>query len=60
MEQYAEIIGEDASPEDYFKIASHFESIGDHYKAGNFYFASKHYDKVRSKSVTIYWYASFT
>lgn len=46
MDQYAEIIGEDASSDDYYKIASHFDNAGDHYKAGKFYFASKYYDKV--------------
>ena len=46
MEQYAEIIGEDASTEDYFKIASHFDSAGNHFKAGKFYLSAKHYDKV--------------
>lgn len=48
MDQYAEIIGDDARPDDYQKIAAHFESIGDHYKAGSFYLASKGYSKVNS------------
>lgn len=46
MDQYAEIIGNNASVDDYRKIAGHFENSGDHYKAGNFFFASKDYDKV--------------
>lgn len=46
MDQYAEIIGDNASVDDYRKIAGHFENSGDHYKAGNFFFASKDYDKV--------------
>jgi hypothetical protein len=46
MDQYAEIVGENASSEDYHKIAAHYEDAGDHYKAGKFFFASKQYDKV--------------
>lgn len=46
MEQYAEIIGEGASSDDYYKIATHFDNAGDHFKAGKFYFAAKHYEKV--------------
>lgn len=46
MDQYAELIGDNASPEDYNKIASHFDNIGDHLKAGKFFFLSKDYDKV--------------
>lgn len=46
MDQYAEIIGKNASTEDYHKIAAHFENCGDHYKAGKFFFASELYDQV--------------
>lgn len=46
MDQYAELIGENASTEDYHKIAAHFENSGDHYKAGNFFFAAKQFDEV--------------
>ena len=46
MDQYAEIIGNNASVDDYRKIAGHFENSGDLYKAGNFFFASQDYDKV--------------
>lgn len=46
MDQYAEIIGENATAEDYHKIAAHFDNAGDHYKAGKFFFASKEYDQV--------------
>ena len=48
MEQYAEIIGEDASSDDYYKIATHFDNAGDHFKAGKFYFAAKYYEKVHT------------
>ena len=46
MEQYAEIIGDDASSDDYSKIATHFENIGDHFKAGTFFLLAKKYEKV--------------
>lgn len=46
MDQYAEIIDQNASTEDYFRIATHFENSGDHFKAGKFFFASKQYDQV--------------
>ncbi len=46
MEQYAEIIGKDASSEDYTKIATYFENAGDHFKAGSFFLSAKKYDKV--------------
>lgn len=46
MEQYAEIIGDDANADDYFKIACYFESKGDHSKAGKFYLLAKNYEKV--------------
>lgn len=46
MDQYAEIIGENAGTEDYHKIATHFENTGDHYKAGKFFLASKLYGQV--------------
>ena len=46
MEQYADIIGDGASSEDYSKIAAHFENTGDHYKAGTFFLSAKIYEKV--------------
>ena len=46
MEEYAEIIGDDASSDDYSKIATHFENTGDHYKAGIFFLSAKKYEKV--------------
>lgn len=52
MDQYAEIIGDNASADDYYKIATYFENVGDHFKAANFYFAAKKHDKVSDVSIT--------
>ena len=46
MEQYAEVIGLDATGEDYIRIASHFKKMGEHFKAGQFYLRAKDYAKV--------------
>lgn len=53
MDQYAEIIGKNASTEDYHKIAAHFENCGDHYKAGKFFFACELYDQVGSFTCSV-------
>lgn len=47
MDEYAEIIGENASADDYHKIALFFDNCGDHYKSGKFFFAAKQYEQVR-------------
>ena len=49
MDQYAEIIGESASAEDYQKIALYFDNSGDHFKCGKFFFASKQYEEVGNR-----------
>ena len=46
MEQYAEVIGSDATEEDYLRIASHFQRTGENFKAGQFFLRAKDYVKV--------------
>ena len=46
MEQYAEVIGSDATTEDYLRIASHFQRTGENFKAGQFFLRAKDYAKV--------------
>lgn len=46
MEQYAEVIGEDASVEDYARIANHFRKCNEHFKAGQFFYRGGNYEKV--------------
>ncbi|XP_076446829.1 WD repeat-containing protein 19-like isoform X2 [Babylonia areolata] len=43
MEIYAEIIGSDATPEDYQSIAVHFENDKNHFMAGKFFLLSEQY-----------------
>ena len=45
MELYADIIGTDATNEDYLNIADYFEETGNHFLAGNFFFKVQRYDK---------------
>ena len=47
MDDYAEVIGNEASKEDYTKIATHFESLGNHYKAGQFFAKGGRHSEVR-------------
>ncbi len=46
MDQYAEVIGSDASVDDYLRMASHFRKNNEHFKAGEFFFKADVYDKV--------------
>lgn len=46
MEQYAEVIGEDANVDDYLRIAAHFRKNNDHFKAGQFFYRAGDYEKV--------------
>ena len=46
MELYADIIGSDATPEDYLNIADYFEETGNHFLAGKFFLKAQRYDKV--------------
>lgn len=46
MELYADIIGSDATAEDYLNIANYFEETGNHFLAGKFFLKAQHYDKV--------------
>lgn len=50
METYAEIIGSDATPDDYQSIALHFEnekSEKSHFLAGKFFLLAGQYERVR-------------
>lgn len=46
MDQYAEVIGNEASVDDYLRMASHFKKNNNHFKAGHFFFKAGVYDKV--------------
>ena len=46
MELYADIIGTDATNEDYLSIADYFEEAGNHFLAGKFFLKAQRYDKV--------------
>ena len=46
MDEYAEVIGNEASFEDYCRIAEFFESTNNHFKAGQFFLKGRHYTKV--------------
>lgn len=46
MDQYAEVIGNDASIDDYLRMASYFKNRNEFYKAGEFFFKAEVYDKV--------------
>lgn len=46
MEEYAAVIGDDATEEDYIQIATYFEKAGDNFKAGQFYHKAGQHAKV--------------
>ena len=46
MDEYAEILGDEATIEDYAKIALHFECSRNHFKAGKFFYQARHYSEV--------------
>lgn len=46
MDEYAEVIGDEATIEDYTRIALHFENSRNHFKAGKFFFLARHYSEV--------------
>lgn len=46
MDHYAEVIGADATEQDYLKIAAYFEKNESHFKAGVFYFKASQYAKA--------------
>ena len=48
MEQYAEVVGSDASQKDYLQIAIYFQNNVDHFKAGQFFNKAGDYVKVCS------------
>lgn len=47
MALYADIIGPDATKEDFLNIARHFEETGNHLQAGKFFLKAENYEKVR-------------
>jgi len=54
MELYADIIGADATKEDFLNIAGHFEETNNHLQAGKFFLKAENYEKVL-RVVTMYW-----
>ena len=46
MELYAELLGNDASPEDYKSLAVHFDGEKNNYLSGKFHYLSGNYSKV--------------
>ena len=46
MELYAEILGADATPEDYKSVALHFDNERNHFLSGKFYYLAGNYPKV--------------
>ena len=48
MDEYAKVIGDEATTEDYTRIALHFENSRNHFKAGKFFFLARHYLEVYS------------
>ena len=46
MDDYAEVIGDEATIDDYIRIALHFERSGCHFKAGKFFYQARHYSEV--------------
>lgn len=48
MDQYAEVVGDNASLEDYKKIATHYQRTGNHYKAGSFFLKAEEYAEALS------------
>ena len=51
MEQYAHVIGNVASREEYLKIAAYFQKAADHLQAGQFFFRAGEYNKVEFNTV---------
>ena len=46
MDEYAEVVGHEASNEDYMRIATYFSSLGNHFKAGQFFIRGKYFSEV--------------
>ena len=46
MEEYASVIGDSATTEDYLQIAHHFEQVKNHFKSGLFFMKAKAYKEV--------------
>lgn len=46
MEEYTEVVGNDANREDYLRIAAHFQTMVDHFRAGQFFHKAGEYTMV--------------
>ena len=53
MEEYASVIGDSATTEDYLQIAHHFEQVKNHFKSGLFFMKAKAYKQVCSVVLTL-------
>ena len=53
MDEYAEVIGDNGSIEDYLKIASYYHKSNSHFKTGVFYLKGQEYSKVSIGFITI-------
>lgn len=53
MELYADILGDDASIEDYASLALHFDNDKNSFFAGKFYYKAGQYSKVRKADLEI-------
>ena len=46
MDQYAGVIGDGGTAEDYLKLANYYEKHNEHFKAGVFFMKAEQYTKV--------------
>jgi WD repeat-containing protein 19 len=46
MQLYAEVVGEDSTTEDYLRIATHFQRVSDHLRAGQFFLKAREFTKA--------------
>ena len=46
MDQYADVIGDNATVEDYRRISSYYQRTGHHFKAGTFFLKAKDYEQA--------------
>ena len=54
MDDYAEVIGDEATNDDYIRIALHFERSRCHFKAGKFFYQARHYSEVVYSTIQVY------
>ena len=48
MQLYAEVVGEDSTTDDYLRIATHFQRVSDHLRAGQFFLKAREFTKVHT------------